>query len=179
MKARRAIPTNNDKPVPQYGGIGTGEYFVYQAGIPCLMPPLVGDDLNDVRMRGGIFCRAAPGLQLSAEDRGRKVPKATCSTAYCPSLHPGAVWQSRSSRRKRRQHIPHRDQQRPRRPRGGKPGYETGSDSRGIITHTGRTQRMLMAAEIYVTILTGSGLGDLFTGAGERMSSNLRKGADL
>ncbi|MER9079942.1 hypothetical protein [Mesorhizobium sp. M0895] len=55
VKARRAILTDNDKPLPQYGGIGTGEYFAYRAEIPYLMPPLIGDDLNDVHLRDGIY----------------------------------------------------------------------------------------------------------------------------
>ncbi|RUW72017.1 hypothetical protein EN858_17595 [Mesorhizobium sp. M4B.F.Ca.ET.215.01.1.1] len=54
-KGRRAILTDNDKPLTQYGGLGTGEYFSRQANIPFLMPPQLGDDLNDVHLREGIF----------------------------------------------------------------------------------------------------------------------------
>jgi putative DNA primase/helicase len=55
FKRPSAILTDNDKPLTQFGGIGTGEYYARQASIPYLMPPQLGDDLNDVHLREGIF----------------------------------------------------------------------------------------------------------------------------
>lgn len=55
VKSRRAIVTDNDKPIPHYEGLGTGEWFARQSGLPYLMPPRLGDDLNDLHMREGIF----------------------------------------------------------------------------------------------------------------------------
>jgi putative DNA primase/helicase len=52
---RRAIITDHDKPLPQFGGLGTGEYYAKQTGVPYLMPPQQGDDINDVHRREGIF----------------------------------------------------------------------------------------------------------------------------
>ncbi|TIP49659.1 MAG: hypothetical protein E5X77_10140 [Mesorhizobium sp.] len=54
-KKPAAILTDNDKPLIQFGGLGTGEYYARQASIPYLMPPQLGDDLNDVHLREGIF----------------------------------------------------------------------------------------------------------------------------
>jgi len=55
LRGRRAILTDNDKPMPQFDGLGTGEWYSRQANLPYLMPPQLGDDLNDVHMRDGIF----------------------------------------------------------------------------------------------------------------------------
>ncbi|PSJ64488.1 hypothetical protein [Kumtagia ephedrae] len=52
---RRAIATDNDKPLPQFDGLGTGEHYARLSGVPYLMPPKLGDDLNDLHCRDGIF----------------------------------------------------------------------------------------------------------------------------
>ncbi|RWI60265.1 MAG: hypothetical protein EOQ93_03110 [Mesorhizobium sp.] len=55
MKRPSAILTDNDKPLPQFGDLGTGEYYARQSNVPYLMPPQLGDDLNDVHLREGTF----------------------------------------------------------------------------------------------------------------------------
>jgi putative DNA primase/helicase len=55
LSGKRFIVTDNDKPLPQYDGLGTGEYWARQGEVPYLMPPILGDDLNDVHQRDGIF----------------------------------------------------------------------------------------------------------------------------
>lgn len=39
----------------QFGGLGAGEYFARKTGRPYAMPPLMGDDFNDMHVRDGIF----------------------------------------------------------------------------------------------------------------------------
>lgn len=55
ISGRAFIATDNDKPLPQYGGLGTGEYFARQADCPYGMPPGVGTDFNDLHKEAGIF----------------------------------------------------------------------------------------------------------------------------
>ncbi|WP_275790503.1 toprim domain-containing protein [Pararhizobium gei] len=52
---RPFIATDNDKPLPQYDGMGAGEYFAKRSGVPFLMPPQIGDDFNDLHQREGVF----------------------------------------------------------------------------------------------------------------------------
>jgi putative DNA primase/helicase len=52
---RRFIAADNDKPLPQFGGLGAGEHYAKQADVPYLMPATIGDDINDVHQREGIF----------------------------------------------------------------------------------------------------------------------------
>lgn len=54
IKGRCFIVTDHDKPLPQFGGLGTGEYWARAAGKPYAMPPESGD-VNDMHMRDGIF----------------------------------------------------------------------------------------------------------------------------
>lgn len=54
-QGRCYIATDHDKPVPQYDGLGAGEYFARRSGVPYLLPPNVGDDLNDIHQRDGLF----------------------------------------------------------------------------------------------------------------------------
>jgi hypothetical protein len=54
-QGRSFIATDNDKPVEQLGGLGTGEFYARRSGVPYLMPPTVGDDLNDMHHREGLF----------------------------------------------------------------------------------------------------------------------------
>jgi putative DNA primase/helicase len=37
------VVADNDKPVAQFGGLGTGEYYARRTGLPWAMPPAVGD----------------------------------------------------------------------------------------------------------------------------------------
>jgi len=58
-KRRRAlIVTDNDKPIAQLGGLGTGEYFARRTGLPWAMPPVLGTDANDLHLSAGL-----PALQ--------------------------------------------------------------------------------------------------------------------
>ncbi|TBR28383.1 MAG: hypothetical protein EPO10_13330 [Reyranella sp.] len=58
-KRRRAlIVTDNDKPIPQLGNLGTGEYFARRTGLPWTMPPERGTDANDLHLSSGL-----PALQ--------------------------------------------------------------------------------------------------------------------
>lgn len=54
-QGRSYIVTDNDKPIPQYDGLGAGEFFARRSGVPYLLPPAVGDDLNDIHQREGLF----------------------------------------------------------------------------------------------------------------------------
>jgi putative DNA primase/helicase len=49
------IATDNDKPMEQFGGLGTGEYYARQAERPYVMPPAIGTDFDDMLMSDGIF----------------------------------------------------------------------------------------------------------------------------
>jgi putative DNA primase/helicase len=54
-KRRRAlIVTDNDKPIPQLGNLGTGEYFARRTGLPWAMPPQLGTDANDLHLKAGL-----------------------------------------------------------------------------------------------------------------------------
>lgn len=53
-KGRAFILTDNDKPQPQFDGLGTGEHWARLTGLPYLMPPKLGD-LNDYHQANGIF----------------------------------------------------------------------------------------------------------------------------
>lgn len=55
ITGRCFVCTDHDKPLPQYGGIGTGEHYAVASGKPYLMPPILGQDLNDLHMAEGIF----------------------------------------------------------------------------------------------------------------------------
>ena len=54
------IATDNDKPQPLLEGFGAGEFYARRSGVPYLLPPSVGDDLNDIHQRDGLF--AVQGL---------------------------------------------------------------------------------------------------------------------
>lgn len=54
-KGRAFIVTDNDKPMPQFDGLGTGEHWARTTGLPYMMPPEVGTDLNDFHQEQGIF----------------------------------------------------------------------------------------------------------------------------
>lgn len=47
-KRYAVIIADNDRPLPQFGGIGAGEYYARKSGLAYAMPPDVGDDANDL-----------------------------------------------------------------------------------------------------------------------------------
>lgn len=49
------VAADNDKPLEQFGGKGTGEHYAEASGKPYLMPLVVGTDFNDMHMSDGIF----------------------------------------------------------------------------------------------------------------------------
>lgn len=49
------IVADNDKPLEQFGGVGAGERYAKQTGRPYLMPPGIGQDINDLHQAEGIF----------------------------------------------------------------------------------------------------------------------------
>lgn len=55
ISGRRYIAADHDKPIEQFGGLGTGEHYARLAGIPYIMPPEVGQDINDMHQARGIF----------------------------------------------------------------------------------------------------------------------------
>lgn len=70
-KRRRAlIVTDNDKPIPQLGNLGTGEYFARRTGLPWTMPPELGTDANDLHLSSGLPALQALLLDLM-QRRGR------------------------------------------------------------------------------------------------------------
>jgi len=57
-RRRALIVTDNDKPIAQLGGLGTGEYFARRTGLPWAMPLALGTDANDLHLSAGL-----PALQ--------------------------------------------------------------------------------------------------------------------
>jgi len=55
IRTRCFIAADHDSPLEQFGGLGAGEYFARQTGIPYGMPPDVKTDFNDMHQRAGIF----------------------------------------------------------------------------------------------------------------------------
>lgn len=58
QKRHAVIVADNDKPVAQFHGLGTGEFYARRTGLPWAMPPEVGTDANDFHQRDGL-----PSLQ--------------------------------------------------------------------------------------------------------------------
>lgn len=54
-QGRTFIAADNDKPIEQFDGLGTGEFYARRSRIPFFMPPTLGDDFNDFHQRDGIF----------------------------------------------------------------------------------------------------------------------------
>jgi putative DNA primase/helicase len=52
------VVADHDKPVAQFGGLGTGEFYARRSGLRWSMPPAVGTDANDFHMSDGL-----PALQ--------------------------------------------------------------------------------------------------------------------
>lgn len=54
-QGRPFIAADNDKPQPQFKGLGTGQYFAERSGVRFVMPPMIGEDFNDMHQREGLF----------------------------------------------------------------------------------------------------------------------------
>ena len=56
-KGRAYIAADHDKPLPHppFNGLGTGEFYAIQAGLPYGMPPAVKSDFNDLHQQASIF----------------------------------------------------------------------------------------------------------------------------
>lgn len=48
------VIADNDKPVAQFNGFGTGEFYARRTGLPWAMPPDVGTDANDLHLKAGL-----------------------------------------------------------------------------------------------------------------------------
>lgn len=57
-RGHAVIVADNDKPIAQFGGIGTGEYYARKTGLPWAKPPEVATDANDFHLSDGL-----PALQ--------------------------------------------------------------------------------------------------------------------
>lgn len=69
-RRRRAfVVADNDKPVAQFGNIGTGEFYAKRTGLPWAMPPDVGTDANDFHLSAGL-----PALQALLLDLIQRRP---------------------------------------------------------------------------------------------------------
>jgi putative DNA primase/helicase len=68
-RQRALIVTDNDKPIPQFGGLGTGEYFARRTGLPWTMPPQLGTDANDLHLSSGLPALQALLLDLMQRRR--------------------------------------------------------------------------------------------------------------
>lgn len=55
VRGRAFIAADNDKPLEQFGWVGTGEYYARQTDLPYGMPPVVGADFNDMHQHESIF----------------------------------------------------------------------------------------------------------------------------
>lgn len=55
LPGRVWVATDNDKPMPQFDGLGTGEHWAREAGKPYAMPPQMGSDINDLHQSDSIF----------------------------------------------------------------------------------------------------------------------------
>jgi len=53
-KHHAIIIADNDKPVAQFNGMGTGEFYARRSGLPWAMPPDVGTDANDLHIEAGL-----------------------------------------------------------------------------------------------------------------------------
>jgi putative DNA primase/helicase len=52
------VVADHDKPVAQFDGMGTGEYYARRTGLPWAMPAVLGTDANDYHLAAGL-----PALQ--------------------------------------------------------------------------------------------------------------------
>jgi len=71
------VIADNDKPVAQFGGLGTGEYYARKTGLPWAMPPEEGTDANDFHLSEGLPALQRLVLNLLQARRGRAAMKPT------------------------------------------------------------------------------------------------------
>lgn len=57
-RRRAVVVADNDRPVAQFDGRGTGEFYARRTGLPWAMPPETGTDANDFHLSAGL-----PALQ--------------------------------------------------------------------------------------------------------------------
>lgn len=58
-KRRHAVVlADHDRPIAQFGGLGTGEFYARRTGLPWAMPPNIETDANDYHLSNGL-----PALQ--------------------------------------------------------------------------------------------------------------------
>jgi putative DNA primase/helicase len=48
------VVADHDKPVAQFDGMGTGEFYARRSGLPWAMPPVPGTDANDYHLAAGL-----------------------------------------------------------------------------------------------------------------------------
>lgn len=58
QRRHAVVLADNDKPVAQFDGLGTGAFYARKTGLPWAMPPEIGTDANDYHLSGGL-----PALQ--------------------------------------------------------------------------------------------------------------------
>jgi len=58
------VVADNDKPLPQFGGLGAGEFYAHRTGLPWVMPPVLKTDANDLHPAEGLPALQALILQL-------------------------------------------------------------------------------------------------------------------
>lgn len=58
------VVADHDKPVAQFDGLGTGEFYARRTGLPWAMPPDMGTDANDLHQSAGLPALQALLLEL-------------------------------------------------------------------------------------------------------------------
>ncbi|ESX13634.1 hypothetical protein X768_04650 [Mesorhizobium sp. LSJC265A00] len=68
LGGRVFIAAENDKPLKQFDGLGTSEFYARKTSLPFGMPPDIGTDFNDLHQRSSIFAvqRALTAVMASA-----------------------------------------------------------------------------------------------------------------
>ncbi|TGT36201.1 toprim domain-containing protein [Mesorhizobium sp. M8A.F.Ca.ET.165.01.1.1] len=68
LENRVFIAAENDKPLPQFNGLGASEFYARKTSLPYAMPPEVGTDFNDLHQQKSIFAvqRALTALMANA-----------------------------------------------------------------------------------------------------------------
>ena len=64
QRRHAVVVADNDKPVAQFGGLGTGEFYARRTGLPWAMPPAVGTDANDLHQGEGLVALQSLLLKL-------------------------------------------------------------------------------------------------------------------
>lgn len=55
LNGRGFVAADHDKPQEHFGGLGTGEHYAKETGKPFIMPPVLGQDINDMHQAEGVF----------------------------------------------------------------------------------------------------------------------------